>query len=74
MECKERVEARLPHERGAEGFLREPARSEEKDTPNLQNPLGFLRAPRRLHKGKFPRHRTNTLVPVPPTRRADPSE
>ena len=74
MESWERIEAGLPHERAAEGFLHRPARGEERDTPNLYNLLGFLSAPRCLQKGKFSRLRTKTLVPFPLTRRADPSE
>ena len=74
MESWERVEARLPHEHGAEGFLRAPERSEEREAPNVHNLLGFLSAPRCLQKGKFSRLRTKTLVPFPLTRRADPSE
>ena len=75
MKCKERGEARLPHERGAEGFLREPARSEEKDTPNLHNLLGFLRGLGVYIKGNsHGKRQTRWSLSLPPAAQIQVSE
>jgi len=75
MKCKERGEARLPHERGAEGFLRKPAGSEKRDTPNLHNLLGFLRMPRCLTQREISKAKDKNLDPVlPPAAQIQVSE